>query len=234
LRNTSLSLLEVGLLVGIAIVSSVIGTVYFVSLTPAATMRDMDSATSARIQELDSKISTLTFQLRSDSEQIAAMTQRIESLQHQLNSVVRRIESLEKLELTTAYSGWICPWYVDIYRNLWMGWIPAGLHGWSITLTVKNAGVLDAEVNDMLIDNKFLTSPLSAYPEVYVEIWRETVDGYLASAAGNIVSPIMIGAGQKVRIRLLLPREPFSSGQTVTVTLVTTTGHAYSKAITLP
>jgi len=169
LASTSVCLPAVGLLIGAAIIGSVVGTAYLVSLPLSVRMKEMDRA----ISRMDRGIETLTSQLRSDSEQIAALTHRVDSLQDQLNNMIRRIEPLDRFEITNARSEWRCPWNIDTYRNLWMGENAPGTnpyYGWSITLTVKNTGLLDSEIDNIYLDGKFLTSSLSAYPDTYVEV----------------------------------------------------------------
>lgn len=114
------------------------------------------------------------------------------------------LSKFEKLEMRSAYS---------IYT-------PAN-STWTIILSVTNTGRPDATINSIMINGK----PYTTYPNVTVNSTQ---------TLGTVGSPISILTGQTKSLYVNIPQASgFISGQTIELSLVTTSDTNYPKVIVL-
>jgi len=107
---------------------------------------------------------------------------------------------LEKLEISTAYAT-----YSTVKKV------------WTVTLRVKNTGVVDAVVVDLLVNGR----TFSAYR------------GQIA-VSPSLDNGLPVLVGETVDVRITVGADGFTSGQSITITLHTLSGQDYSKTVVLP
>ncbi|MBS7618810.1 DUF4352 domain-containing protein [Candidatus Bathyarchaeota archaeon] len=132
-----------------------------------------------------------------------------------LGGITSIFTRFEKLEIPTAYATNAS---YKIGSNV--------MTGWNITLNVKNTGTTDTTIDSVLING----IPASEIVNVTV-----TFDGglWINNATVESISTF-IKSGVSIDIIIGIPRGPYISGQSITITLHTSGGQDYPKTVVLP
>jgi hypothetical protein len=128
-------------------------------------------------------------------------------------TTIQTLTPYEKLEITSAYTEW------DYINN-----------AWKITLIGKNNGLIDITIAEITLNGKTINVNSNEKTIFYI-------DGYLKEWSSLPKEWIIIPFNKNFTINILQKSgttTPLTSGQTIEVTLITSSGKLYSKLLVLP